>query len=138
MFPTTRTQNVLVSNPRVLQVVIVILSLHVASISTSTNATEDDTNVIEDIGESETMMKARVHAMMLNKTSSKITYNEDGVITVNEDHPLNVDLYGENLDRIQKVKFITTKGVYGGPCDSSESAHFQVNRFYILLHCFLE
>ena len=126
MFSKTRTQNVFVSSPSILQVVIFIISLHVASISTSAaNATDDDANANEDTEDAE-VMQVRVHAMMLNKTSSKITYNKDGVITVNEDHPLNVDLFGDHLDRIEKVKFITTKGVYGGPCDSSESAHFQV------------
>ena len=135
MFSKTRTQCVFVSSPSILQVVIVVLSLHVVCISTSANATDDDdANANEDTEDAETM-QVRVHAIMLNKTSSKITYNADGVITVNEDHPFNVELFGDNLDRIQKVKFITTKGSYGGPCDSSESAHFQVISFYISHVC---
>ena len=133
MFSTTRTQKVLVSNPIILQVVIVIVIIHVASVSTSDNVTiivdDDDVNVSEmmkdDVNDAE-MLQVRVQAMMLNKTSSKIMYDKDGVITVNENYPLSLEFYGVNLDRVRKVKFITTIGKFGGPCDSSESAHFQV------------
>ena len=140
MFSTTRTQKVLVSNPSVLQVVIVIVSIHVASVSTSDNANidVDDVNVaemmkdddgitiVDDVNVTEDMLQVRVQAMMLNKTSSKIMYDKDGVITVNENYPLSLEFFGVNLDRVRKVKFITTRGKFGGPCDSSESAHFQV------------
>ena len=129
MFSTTRTQKVLVSNPSVLQVVIVIVIIHVVRVSTSDNVTIVDneevnvTIVDDDVVE---MMQVRVQAMMLNKTSSKIMYDKDGVITVSENYPLSLEFYGVNLDRVRKVKFITTIGKFGGPCDSSESAHFQV------------
>ena len=122
MFSTTGTQKVLVSNQSVLQVVIVIVIIHVASVSTSAS---DNVTIVDDVNDAE-MMQVRVQAMMLNKTSSKIMYDKDGVITVSENYPLSLEFYGVNLDRVRKVKFITTIGKFGGPCDSSESAHFQV------------
>ena len=67
----------------------------------------------------------RIFAVMLDKTSPRQSYNEDGVITVLEENEVTLHLVGVNMDKISKIKFTTIKNTYGGPCRDSSEAHFQ-------------
>ena len=66
-----------------------------------------------------------VHGLRLMKTSSKMNYDEDGVLIVSEMVPLTLEIYGINLDQVIKAKFTTAEGTAGGICTSS-SSHYQV------------
>ena len=98
-------------------------------------ADENRLNYEDERGKDETV----VHGLRLTKTSSKMNYDEDGVLIVSEMVPLTLEIYGINLDQVIKAKFTTAEGTAGGICTSS-SSHYQVqnqinvpeNRFKII------
>lgn len=98
-------------------------------------ADENRLNYEDERGKDETV----VHGLRLMKTSSKMNYDEDGVLIVSEMVPLTLEIYGINLDQVIKAKFTTAEGTAGGICTSS-SSHYQVhnqinvpeNRFKII------
>eukprot|EP00092_Neocalanus_flemingeri_P017590 GFUD01019031.1.p1 GENE.GFUD01019031.1~~GFUD01019031.1.p1 ORF type:complete len:1105 (+),score=307.53 GFUD01019031.1:114-3428(+) len=69
--------------------------------------------------------EVKIFAILLDKTSSKQKYNEDGVIMVFEEIEFTLHLVGVNMEKISKIKFTTVKNHYGGPCGDSSEAHFQ-------------
>jgi len=72
------------------------------------------------------MDEIRVLALVLDDTSSKKGYNDDGVVSVYENNPIVLHLVGYNLDNLTKVKFTTANNTYGGSCRGSEGeGHFQ-------------
>ena len=84
-------------------------------------ADENRLNYEDERGKDETV----VHGLRLMKTSSKMNYDEDGVLIVSEMVPLTLEIYGINLDQVIKAKFTTAEGTAGGICTSS-SSHYQV------------
>ena len=67
-----------------------------------------------------------MRAVMLEETSAKKSYNEDGVMLVYEKTSLQLFLVGEGLENILRVKLTTSNNSYGGPCTGSEG-HYQVS-----------
>jgi len=65
-----------------------------------------------------------VFAMLLGDTSSKKTYNGNGIISVTEKNDIFLHLIGLNFKKGMQVKFTTANNSYGEPCNSAES-HFQ-------------
>ena len=66
-------------------------------------------------------------AVMLEETSAKKSYKEDGVMLVYEKTSLQLFLVGEGLENILRVKLTTSNNSYGGPCTGSEG-HYQVSQ----------
>ena len=66
-----------------------------------------------------------MRAVMLEETSAKKSYNEEGVIFVYEKTPLQLFLVGDGLEKILRIKLTTSNNSYGGPCTGSEG-HYQV------------
>jgi len=83
-------------------------------------ADENRLNYEDERGKDETVL----HGLRLMKTSSKMNYDEDGVLIVSEMVPLTLEIYGINLDQVIKAKFTTAEGTAGGICTSS-SSHYQ-------------
>ena len=69
-----------------------------------------------------------VRALVLEETSSKKNYMEDGVILVYEGNALTLLLYGDHVDRVRRAKLTTAQSEAGGSC-TSQSGHYQVNSF---------
>ena len=65
-------------------------------------------------------------AVMLEETSAKKFYDEDGVMYVYEKTSLQLFLVGEGLEKILRIKLTTSYNSYGGPCTGSDG-HYQVN-----------
>ena len=66
-----------------------------------------------------------MRAVMLEETSAKKSYNEDGVMFVYEKTPLQLFLVGDGLEKILRIKLTTSNNSYGGPCTGLEG-HYQV------------
>jgi len=68
----------------------------------------------------------RVFALVLDDTSSKKSYNDEGIVSVYEDNPIVLHLVGHNLENLTKIKFTTANNTYGGSCRGSDGeSHFQ-------------
>ena len=69
---------------------------------------------------------ASVNALLLRQTSSEQGYGQDGVMFIyDERSQVELLLFGENLDTVQKVKFSTANNSRGGPCTGMDG-HYQV------------
>ena len=67
-----------------------------------------------------------MRAVMLEETSAKKSYNEEGVMFVYEKTSLQLFLVGDGLEKILRIKLTTSNSSYGGPCTGSEG-HYQVS-----------
>ena len=67
-----------------------------------------------------------MRAVMLEETSAKKSYNEDGVMLVYEKTSLQLFLVGAGLENILRVKLTTSNNSYGGPCTGADG-HYQVS-----------
>ena len=63
---------------------------------------------------------------MLEETSVKKSYKEDGVMLVYEKTSLQLFLVGDGLENILRVKLTTSNNSYGGPC-TGDDGHYQVS-----------
>lgn len=76
----------------------------------------------------------RVLAMVLDETSSKKSYNDDGIISVYEKNPIVIHLVGANLGNLSKVKFTTANNTFGGSCRGEDGeSHFQSSEMELTL-----
>ena len=70
-----------------------------------------------------------VKSLRLERVSSKFTYNEDpsgyGYIVVYDKYPFTLDMFGDNLDNVKKVKFTTANNSLGQSC-TGDDGHYQV------------
>ena len=76
---------------------------------------------------------SKIHALRLETVTNNHYYNDqssDGYIIVGEGHPFRLDVFGDNLENINKVKFTTTNNSFGDKC-GGDVGHYQV--FHILL-----
>ena len=67
-----------------------------------------------------------IRAVLLEETSVKKSYNDDGVMLVYEKTSLKLFLVGDGLEKILRIKLTTSNNSYGGPCTGSEG-HYQVS-----------
>ena len=66
-----------------------------------------------------------VRAVMLESTSSKMSYNQDGIILVYAKTSIQLLLVGDSLEKIRSVKLTTSSNSYQESCTGSEG-HYQV------------
>ena len=156
MFPTkngvVRTRYVVMMNKNIIQVIIVLSAVCSGVLSASVdfttsdvinhvssdNHTHDNITDLESVNIEDTkntitkqtgngnVREVAVRALVLEDTSSKKNYMEDGVILVYEGNPLSLLLYGDNVDQVIRVKLTTAEAEAGGSC-TSQSGHYQVN-----------
>lgn len=73
--------------------------------------------------------EAVVKSLRLERVSSKFTYNEDlsgyGYIIVYDKYPFTLDMFGDNLEDVRKVKFTTANNSLGESC-TGDDGHYQV------------
>ena len=78
--------------------------------------------------------RVRIFAILLEKTSSKQSYNTNGVVTLLEGNEVTLLLAGVNMDKISRIKFTTANNTYGGACGDSSDAHFQSHEMFVALN----
>ena len=108
-----RTRNVL--KVKLLVPVIVFVT------SLPTTFAEDRTSSSHNVTQN-----ASVNALLLRQTSSEQGYGQDGVMFIyDERSQVELLLFGEELDTVQRVKFSTANNNRGGPCTGMDG-HYQV------------
>ena len=69
---------------------------------------------------------ASVNALLLRQTSSEQGYGQDGVMFIYDERSrVELLMFGEELDTVQRVKFSTANNSRGGPCTGMDG-HYQV------------
>ena len=112
------------NNERTRNVLKVKLFLPVIVLVTSLSATfaEDRTSSSHNLSQDD----PAVNALLLRQTSSEQGYGQDGVMFIyDERSQVELLLFGENLDTVQRVKFSTANNSRGGPCTGMDG-HYQV------------
>jgi len=74
----------------------------------------------------------KVLAIVLDDTSVKKGYNEEGIVSVYDQVPLVFHLIGVNLGRVSKMKLTTANNTFGGACMGADGkGHFQSNEMNV-------
>ena len=74
----------------------------------------------------------QLHALLLDATSSSITYDEEGAITVQRAKTFRLLLVGSGLENVARMKFTTANNTAGGDCKGADGAsHHQSREFQV-------